>query len=396
MVSVGSRSVSAQVLPADLLTFGDGRVTLGGDVAATISCAQSPRSGTCGADTGFFNYSDYEHSTLRMFRLNLSAAVRANRHLSLLTEIRSENGEAPHPYALYLRIRPRETLPLDIQVGRVPATFGAFSRHSYPSDNLLIGYPLSYQYLTSLRTDSMPANPDELLQMRGRGWLSDFSIGNRVPDRGLPLATAFQWDTGVQVHAATQRVDATGSITTGSLGDPRGLDDNNNGRQLAGRIAVRPVTGLQVGISGSRGAFLTNGVAARVGASSRDFPQTAIGFDVEYSRDYYVVRLESILSAWHLPTLATPLHAFGTSVEGRYKLHPAWFIAGRLDYLGFSDITGTRRTASWDAPVTRAEAGGGYRILRNLELKVSVQHNVRSAGRVHHSNILAAQAAVWF
>ena len=89
----------------------------------------------------------------------------------------------------------------DIQAGRVPPTFGAFARRIYASDNPLIGYPLAYQYLTSLRADALPVNADELLAMRGRGWLSSYSIGNPMPANGLPLASGFRWDTGVQVHA---------------------------------------------------------------------------------------------------------------------------------------------------------------------------------------------------
>jgi len=81
--------LSAQLLPAEAIVFGDGRVTLGGDVSGVFSCANSSSPGTCGEDLGFFNYSDYEHSTLRMFRVNVNAAVRANRHLSVLTDIRS-------------------------------------------------------------------------------------------------------------------------------------------------------------------------------------------------------------------------------------------------------------------------------------------------------------------
>jgi hypothetical protein len=38
----------------------------------------------------------------------------------------------------------------------------------------LIGYPLAYQYLTSLRADSLPLNANELIAMRGRGWLSSY------------------------------------------------------------------------------------------------------------------------------------------------------------------------------------------------------------------------------
>src|SRR5262249_8298259 len=151
--------------------------------------------------TGFFNYTDYEHSTLRTLCLAFQATVKAGDHLEVLSEIRSENGARPEPYGLYLRVRPWTEHNFAIQVGRLPPTFGAFSRRNYPSDNPLITYPLAYQYLTSIHADGLPASVDELLRMRARGWLSNFSIGNVAPGPGVPLVSAFRWDTGVQVHA---------------------------------------------------------------------------------------------------------------------------------------------------------------------------------------------------
>ncbi len=67
-----------------------------------------------------------------------------------------------------------------------------------------------------------------------------------------------------------------------------------------------------------------------------------------------------------------------------------------MDHLGFSDITGTTQTASWDAPVFRTEIGGGYSIQRNLQLKVSFQHNTRNAGKATRINATAAQVVFWF
>jgi hypothetical protein len=385
----------AQGLPSEPVVLAGGRVTIGGGVSASFSCGSAEDAGPCESDPGFFNYSDYEHSTLRMLRLDVSAAVHANRHLSLLAEVRSENGEAPRPYALYLRYRPWEQLPIDIQAGRVPPTFGAFSRRNYPSDNVLIGYPLAYQYLTSLRPDAIPAGADELFEMRARGWRSSFSIGDPEPDRGLPLATAFHWDTGVQVHVEKPWADGTIAVTTGSLANPRVRDDNN-GRQIAGRVAVRPLAGLQIGVSGSRAAFLTRDAAMAAGVSSRDFPQTATGLDLEYSRDYYLVRVEAILNTWRLPTIAEPLRANGISIEGRYRFRPGWHAAVRVDHLGFNRIEGDAGASAWDAPVTRVEIGGGYLIRRNVQLKLSMQHNARDGGRVHSLNLVSAQAVVWF
>src|SRR5262245_37317499 len=142
------RPDGAQTLPSEPLVFGDGRVTVGADVAATISCAATSTPGTCGDDTGFFNYSDYEYSTLRMFRVDVNAVVRANRSLAVVADVRSENGNSPRPYALYAQLRPWAQRDFEVNGGRVPPTFGAFTRRTYASDNLLIGYPLAYQYLT--------------------------------------------------------------------------------------------------------------------------------------------------------------------------------------------------------------------------------------------------------
>jgi hypothetical protein len=117
-----------------------------------------------------------------MLRIDVNATVRANRFLSVLAEVRSENGESPHPYGVYVRLRPWPKRAFDIQAGRIPPTFGAFARRTYANDNILIGYPLAYQYLTSLRPTRLPANADELLQMRGRRVALEFFRWQ--PDQG--------------------------------------------------------------------------------------------------------------------------------------------------------------------------------------------------------------------
>jgi hypothetical protein len=401
---VAGGAAEAQVLPSEPMTFGAGHVTLGGDVAATFSCTDSTTSVSriCPDDTGFFNYTDYEHSALRMFRLGLTASVKATDRLWILGEIRSEDFHQVQPYALFVRFRPWRSRALDVQAGRVPPTFGAYARRAYGTDNMLIGYPLAYQYLTSLRPDALPANADELIRMRGRGWLSSFSVGDTTAQPGLPLVSAFRWDTGVQLHAANQVIDAAVGVTTGSLGNPL-IGDDNAGKQVAGRVALTPIAGLIVGVSGAKGPYLSRDATRSAGPELRNgrFTQTAFGSDVEYSRQHYLIRLEAILSEWRLPILrspeiALPLRAISTLVEGRYKIRPGLYAAGRFDRLGFSDVTGSSRTAEWDAPVTRVEVGGGYSLQRNLLLKAAVQRNTRAGGRTTQLTAGAMQILYWF
>lgn len=389
-------SARAQSLPAGPIEFADGHVTVAGDISAGYGTD----------DTGaYFNYTDYDHSALRLLRVDISAKAKANDHLSVLAEVRTENIDSIQPYALYVRVKPWTNHDFDIQAGRIPPTFGAFARRTYPSDNPLIGYPLAYQYLTSLRPDSIPASADELLRRRGLGWLDRFSIGNQTPDHGVPLVTAFRWDTGVQVHAGSMSGVISGAVavTSGTLSNPR-VSDDNSGRQWAGRVEFRPVTGLIVGSSLAWGAWVTDDAshAASGTLNTGQFSQTAWGADVEYSRNHFLLRNETIVSAWRLPVvnrpeIPQPLSSLSTSFEGRYKIIPGLYAAARVDHLGFSEVTGTTTTQTWDAPVTRVEAGPGISIQRNLLLKLVYQHNKRDGGPLkQHENQGAFQFVYWF
>lgn len=382
---------AAQLLPSEPVTFGGGRVVVGGDVAASMA----PE------DTGFFNYGDYEQSTLRQVRIGVSGSVRANSRLSFLGELRVANFEHVEPFALYARVRPWPSRRFDIQIGRIPPTFGSFPRHAYGHENPLIGYPLAYQYLTSLRPDAAPLDADELLRMRGRGWLSSFGLGNRTPDRGLPLVTAFSWDTGVQVSTGWRALEVAAAVTNGSVSNPRVADDNG-GKQVAARVALRPVIGLVIGGSVAAGQFGRDSlIDAAAAPGDRAFRQRAYGLDVEYSRGHVLMRADAVVSDFSIPAVQAPLvpkplRAAAFSLEGRYTLLPGFYVAARGEHLAFNRIAGTTRIAEWDAPVSRVEAGGGYYVQRNLILRVTVQVNRRDGGRVRDLTLPAVQLLYWF
>ena len=156
-------------------------------------------------------------------------------------------------------------------------------RSAYGTTNLLIGTPLAYQYLTSLRPDALPATTDDLLRMRGRGWLAQVPAGQSPRPIAACRSSTARWDTGVQVHGVNGIVEWTGSVTTGSLSNPR-VDDDNDGRQMAGRAVVRPMAAVAVGASVARGAFLSRRprVGAGTAAPVEDGVQQAFGVDAEY------------------------------------------------------------------------------------------------------------------
>jgi hypothetical protein len=386
----------AQLLPTGPIELARGTVTVGGEVTATFGQRD---------DTAFFNFTDYEHNALRMFRVSFSGMWKPTSQFAFVTEVRSEDLDTPIPYALYARVRPFKKHAFDLQIGRIPPVFGAFGRRSYGNDNPLIGYPLAYQYLTSIRPDAIPGSADDLLFMRARGWRATYPVGSLTPAPGVPLISAYRWDTGVEAHATAGIFDFSGAVTVGTLSNPR-VSDDNRGRQLSGRVAAKPLVGLVVGMSASHGAFLVRGLQDAYGnGASGAFPQDALGVDAEYSRGYLVVRGEAIWNQWHLPVIdapyiTDPLSARSAFVETSYQFTPRYFGALRVDTLRFSDVTGSRfyngEPTPWDAPVTRVELGGGVYLQRNLTLRGVIQRNWRDAGRVLDKTYLSAQISYWF
>lgn len=378
----------AQPLPTGPVSTLDGRLSIGAEVVGTVGARDS---------VAFFNYTDYERNALRLFRLALSADWHPVEPIAFVAELRTEDLEDVRPYAAYVRIRPWRTRGFDVQAGRIPPVFGAFGRRTYQTDNPVIGYPLAYQYLTSLRADSVPASLDELLRMRGRGWRTGYTIGDQTPAPGVPLVSTFRWDTGVQARWRGRRVQAAAAVTTGTLSDPR-VDDNNDGKQVSARVAVQPIVGLILGGSAARGRWLDEQVLDLLPRATAGH-QTALGLDAEYSRDYWILRGELVWSRWGVPVGGAgsrSLDALGAWIEGRYRLTPRIFAAGRLDRLGFAALATDTGPVPWDAPVTRVEIAAGYYLQRNLTARLAIQHNERSGGRIPSRTFVSGQVAYWF
>ena len=382
----------AQSLPSEPISVANGRFVFGGEFFGTFGSE----------DPGFFDYNDYEYNALRNVRLSVSTEIRASRHLQALAEVRLEHGDELSAYAMFLRIRPWPDRRFDVQIGRVPPTFGAFGKTIYAYNNIVIGQPLAYQYLLSLRTTALPRTSDDLLRMRGRGWLSAFPIGDTSPDAGVPIMNTSRYDAGVQVHGVVRRIEWTGAVTAGSLSDPR-LGDNNGRPQYAGRVIAHALPGLSLGVSAARGPWLDDSLDPELDgvAEVSEFVQTAVALDAEASHGPWLARAEWLRSSWSMPALGlpaieAPVVARSLIVEGRYRLLPGLSLALRGDGLWFSDITGTGVTDTWEANVRRLEGALGYSITRNITAKFAVQRNRRDGGRVRHDTLLAGQLVYWF
>lgn len=373
------------------LRLGGASLTLGGEASAALS--------EKGED--HFNDDGYDSDLLRQLRLRLLARLDLGSHVAVLSEIRSDDLGDPRVYALYLRLHPWRARALSLQAGRIPPVFGSFARRGYATDNALIGYPLGYQYLTILRDDASPASVAGLERWRGYGYYVRYPVGSRTYEPGLPLVEAQRWDTGIQVRVGSEPLSIAGAITQGTLSRPR-VHDDNDGYQLVGRLAWRPVVGLELGVSAARGPYAETAlIDALPEPRPASLRQTAWGLDAEYSWGYWLLRGEAIWMRSEVPILtetapATPLDSASLFVEGRYRIRPGLYAAARGDHLGFETVRGTTRETSWDAPVWRVEAGVGYTPTRQVLLKAVYQHNWRDGGPKRSRGVLAGQVVVWF
>lgn len=384
-------AAAAQHWPTEPVTFAGGRLLIGADASVTFGSD----------DPGWFTYTDYETSAIRRVRAGATIEVRATDRIAFLTEIRAETGAGVTPYAWYVRISPLASQLLDIQAGRIPPVFGTFARRSYPQDNPLIGSPQTYQYLTSVRPDAVPATADDLLKMKGRGWLVRYPVGNTAPRNGVPTVAAERWDTGVQIRVGPPTLEGALSYTVGSLSDPR-VGDNNGGGQIAGRVAWHPVPAFTVGVSAARGVFVADNVReARPDAPSGDDDQRAFGIDAEASWGRWLFRGEFVANNWRVPPLdapriVDPLGSRAGYVETKVRLHPRLYAAMRGDVMRFTAIEGSGGVETWEADVSRLEYGVGVTIHRGLLVKASVLSNWRDGGRVRRSHLGAVQLLFWF
>ena len=373
-------------------------------------------------DPHYFNYTDYEQNALRLVLATAAATYTLTDWLDAVGEVRAENVDRALLSALYARVRPPGVAGLTLAAGRVPPVFGAFARTRYGSGNPLVSKPLAYQYLSTLRSDAVPATADALLAVRGQGWLVAYpDAAARWPETippggypipvaptgyaapGLPLISGNRWDTGIAGEWDLPRFTLAASATLGSLSKPR-VDEDNAGKSVAARIEWRPAMALTLGASAARGAFLSRIALRDAGAPGADGQQSALAVDAAFAVGHLQARGEVIRDRWSLPALAQPLirgslGATATTIEVQYRVHPRVDVALRGDRIDFSSITGTlfgRQPTPWDADVARLETGASYRFSRRWRAKLAYQYNWRFGLPRVRRGYPAVQLSAWF
>jgi hypothetical protein len=209
------------------------------------------------------------------------------------------------------------------------------------------------------------------------------------------------WDTGIEATWTSGVVDLSGAVTRGSPAVPV-VEDPNDGLMGSGRMAVHGPAGLVAGLSLARGQWVENS-ALDLTPQGRMTPsiQSVVGADIELGSGPVLFRSEFLQARFDVPLAdaggSVRLGASSVFIEGRYRFSPRWQIGVRADRLHFTDLrTASGAVTTWDANVDRLEAVLGFRVTRQIDVRVGWQQNWREGGRVRRLGLPAAGLFYWF
>lgn len=257
---------------------------------------------------------------------------------------------------------------LNARLGLAPNVVGSFGQRStYFNVNPLIGVPLVWSYRTNLGGS-------------GTNTAAGLTTATGEPGGGMPILYDSCWNVQWELLGEIGRFEYSVGMTPGSMSNPIRSRAVKGSTWMA-RVGFAPVPSVRLGLSAAEGPYLSAPTLDAAGnppyaEDPSDFDQRLHGVDVAYQAGSWLVHSEAYRVVWEAPLVSDDLEAFGGYVELRFDFLPGWYVAGRLDGLQFSDIAtgpqaGTR--APWDQDTRRTEVALGYRLAREVLLKLDWQ-----------------------
>jgi hypothetical protein len=350
-------------------------------------------------NTNFFNFGE---NPFHAVRIRLLATGRVHEHITAFAELLSDDADAPRLFGGFVRLSDPGGRDLHVEVGKIPLHIGAFPNRSYAIKNNLIGSPLVYQYKIDVRDDQLPTEPEDLAANRGRGFFTSFlgpGLSGVGSDDGSALPILYEncWDFGAVFLGTASPAEFAVGITNGTAGAPVNTD-NNDGKQVLGRVGLVPAPWVRLGVSAARGAYLIRDLEDDLpaGRTVTDYNQVLAAADLELSYDRAVVYGEYVWNRFEQPFVGD-LDLASWYLEGKVALLPGWYVAGRYSRLTFDEITLTGGSVTrWDAPVWRREIGIGFKPSKMLLAKLVHQETHVEVTPRHVEAFMAAQLAVVF
>ncbi|MFC1650178.1 hypothetical protein ACFL2X_01270 [Candidatus Latescibacterota bacterium] len=272
-------------------------------------------------------------------------------------------GTKPRINGAYAVLSPFQTETVNFKVGYIPLPFGTWAPRTYADRNPLIGVPLFQHYITSLKGGELALSTDDLKTWRDSG------------NGFLTVAYDACWPYGVEAFGFFSKYEYSIAVTKETMSNPGAY--MNDGVQYVGRFGARPVIGLRLGVSAEYGSYLgADSAGLPSGTKLEDVFQKAVGFDIHYSIAHTRIYSEFIRNLWENPNLSDDIGCTSWYAEVQQIILPGFYGAVRFDQMlfdSFEDSSG--KSFNWDNNINRTEAGFGYFLNKDAQIKLVWQHN---------------------
>ena len=353
-------------------------------------------------ETGI-NFNMYGENPFHSARIRLFADAPIQDHVHVFTEFfYDDDAMFARLFGGFVRLSDPKGRDLHLEAGKIPLHVGAFPNRSYAHKNSLIGSPLMYQYKTDVRNDQVPTTAEDIVANRGLGYRTSFLTPGLTGvgyDGGSATPVMYEncWDFGLVALGTVAPFEFAAGVTNGTVGAPV-MSDDNDGKQILGRIGFVPAPWLRAGISGARGPYLQSGLNEDLppGHTVDEYMQVLLGSDLELSYSHGVLYSEYVRNRFESPFVGN-LNMQAWYVEGKWTVLPGWYVAGRYDRMVFDDLKlAAGGVAAWDADVWKREIGIGFKPSGSLVAKLVHQQSQVNVAPARVRSFAAAQLSVAF
>lgn len=329
------------------------------------------------------------------YGLRVFGDAQVNERLQVFSQLMLRDATTPYVDGAYLMFTPSPARDVHLLAGKVPWAIGTYGPRTYSNKNPLIGTPLMYQYHTTLLWYEVVPSADALIATAGTGQYGANYFG--YPEgRGMVMIDDCYWDVGVTLAGSQRPIEYSIGVNAGTPGWGSTSKEENAGKTVLGRLGVSPWPGVRVGVSGAYGPYLLEALNPNLppGKTASDYRQILGMADAELQAGHVELRAEGAMNTWESPIVGD-LDATSGYLELKLSMPTGAFIAGRGDVIQFGkirDSSGAERT--WDANVTRFEAGVGYRFDRGAVGKLVLQRTRVDGGPAQDRNLSMVAAAL--
>jgi hypothetical protein len=322
------------------------------------------------------NQTSFGDSPFDPYRLRLFVDASLAPGVQVFAQTVLHEGQADiRADAAYLMWTPWEGRDAHLEAGKIPWPVGTWGPRTYSDRNPLIGAPLMYQYHAALPWNTVPDDVDELVSHAGQGQ-ELLGEGEWV---GMPVVDDRWWDVGVAAIGSHRPFEYALGVVRGSPGWPEPGAEDVPGQTVLGRLGAEPFAGLRAGVSAAWGTWAPEWFAYAIpsGGAPEDYKEWLAMADLELMRDRWEVRAEAFVKEWETVTTGN-LRFHGGYAEARLGVGAGAWLAARAELMRFGDVTTSAGiTRPWDDGVDRYEAGLGYRVTRDVQLRLVAQRNVQ-------------------